>query len=345
MPRRYDWSRDDFGSAMARAVVQFGSPRCVKRVGRRVYTNGWWREGEHPNVVVNTETASFFDFKESTGGGVSRFAEVAFNLRLPAFMDRFGLVGAMEPPPAPLPAPKPRDDVEGAWEALSGAGGPVSAAWLRTARGVEATACVSGFADLTVGALPAGDIQRFASRILQPAIVLPLRDARGIPRNLHFRPHGHGGRRFLPGPLVADGAPLGYGMVHQALDAELLVLVEGAIDTLAAEAMLAGEPDAVVVGMASSSMAKHWMAFLRKKQRGSIIVVPHLDPPPHVGQRAAASIVASLTSCDVPCAFFDWDRFHDAVGCSAKDVADATKAVGSLRARAAFADAISRGLP
>lgn len=329
---------------MERAVVQFGAPRCVKRVGRRIYTNGWWREGEHPNVVVNTETASYFDFRDSDGGGVSQFARVAFGLRLPEFMERFGAVSAMEPTrPAPVERGPVGEGVGAVWDALELGGSERSAAWLRGARGIEPAACVSGFADLNPSVIEDQAIREFTSRVLLPAIVLPLRDARGVPRSLHLRPHGRGGRRFLPGPLTTADGPLGYGMVHQALGADVLVVVEGAVDTLAAEAMMSSEPDAVVIGMASSSMARAWAAFLRKKQRGSIVVVPHLDPPPHVGQKAAASIVASLRSCDIPAGFFDWDSFRGRS--SASDVAEAAMTIGFQTARRRFVDAVSRGLP
>jgi hypothetical protein len=347
MAEQHDWSRDDFGAAMERAVVQHGSPRCVKRRGHRIYTNGWWREGAHPNVVVNVSNASWFDFRTSETGGVSKFAQVAFGLRLPAFMERFGGVLAMEPappPPAPLP---PREDIAAAWEKLEQHEAPAVITWLKSHRGVEPGATVSGFAELNVETVACfdDDLRTFASRIQKPAIILPMRDAGGAVRNMHIRPIGYGGRRFLPAPLSSERGPLAYGLVWDALDAETLVVVEGALDTLAAEAMLASEPDVSVLGVPSCSSFHQWATFLSRKQRGTIIVVPHLDPPPHPGQKAAAAMVAHLSACDIPARFFGWQSFHNFLGSSAaKDVADACRSVGFAAARSAFVRTIHGGI-
>lgn len=342
MTAQHDWSRDDFGAAMERAVVQCGLPRCIRRRGSRIYTNGWWREGSHPNVVVNVSNASWFDFRASESGGVSKFAQVAFGLRLPAFMERFGGALAMETA-VPDPTPIPREDIAATWERLEQHEATVAATWLRGHRGIEPGATVSGFAELNAETVACFDdeLRTFASRIQKPAIILPMRDAGGAVRNMHIRPIGYGCRRFLPAPLSSERGPLAYGLVWDALDAEVLVVVEGALDTLAAEAMLASEPDVSVLGVPSCSSFHQWAAFLSRKQRGTIIIVPHLDPPPHPGQKAAAAMLARLTTCDIPARFFDWQLFHTLLGSSAaKDVADACHSAGFAAARSAFVRSI-----
>jgi hypothetical protein len=179
---------------------------------------------------------------------------------------------------------------------------------------------------LSVDAIPAR-CRNWGQRFLRehgPAIVAPLRSARtGRVENLHLRCLS-GERRFLRDVSLRDedGAPRGYGRAGDAIATKLLVLTEGLVDTLAAEALLADDPGCVAAGAASVVEFKTWATFLATEHLGGeVIVISHLDRENkndltdtglHArgpGQRAAVVTVRALRAAGVRARVFPWWTF------------------------------------
>lgn len=109
-----------------------------------------------------------------------------------------------------------------------------------------------------------------------------------------------------------DGTPRGYGLAGACKSADLLVLVEGLTDTLAAEALLLGLPGAVAVGAIAADSMKHWAPILKERKHGHVVVVPDLDKPKGAtvptadgkGQDVATDLVRDLASAGVSAFIF-----------------------------------------
>lgn len=368
MHQNVQWEREDFAYALERAVLTHASPRAVKRKGARIFFNGWWREGDSSNVVVNTYNASFFDFKTAEHGGPKLFAEIVFGMSLPQFMERFGPTGTQrEEWVRPPPPPPPRGDVHELWQRLLAQPRDGARRWLIERRGISVIDRVPKAyceVDLQATHLFPEDLVKWAARRVResgPMIALPLYDVHGEVRNIHMRPlgiekPGGGQRTFLPRSALTHGeTPVCYGPLSKdALACDHLVIVEGALDELAAR--LALPHDTTVVGAPSSSTLHNWGAYLRAKTRGVITVVPHLDQSKilngkevgYAGQVASAKLVAKLTDMGIPARLFDWDTFHrllDVDPAKVTDVADACKLVSFSVFERALRDALKGGWP
>lgn len=351
----------DFGRALQSAVVNNANPRLIRKKGAKIYANGWWRDGGHPNVVFNIEEGNWCDLKTGEHGGVKEFARTVFGMTLPVFMDRFGCCDSR---PINTETPKPqRTDMADLWEQLSCANAALPSRWLATARGFPvncASLIDSGFACVnrqSISVWPA-DLQRWVrARIFENGthIAIPLRDAiTGMVVNIHLRPlKDVDGKRFVPGCSLfchETKSPRAYGFAGAAQRAELLIITEGAVDAMTAEGFCRHLPSVVVVGCPSATMMPRWSDFLcqpgRPRPRRTIIV-PHLDPPSgdprfpgRAGQRAAAKLLAHLQLASIPGEMFEWDIFRMFTSTAANDVNEATCAAGWQRSKTAFLTAI-----
>lgn len=222
------------------------------------------------------------------------------------------------PPPAAPPedpeVPTP-EEVGAAWHALdarqsepdarqSAAGNATR--WL-DGRGVPARLVGSGFATLDTRAvldLATAPAAHWLRRHVDAALVVPLRSARtGAVVALQaraFDPGEHGKRRPVGRKADKDGAPRSYGRPDHLVGAALVVLVEGMVDTLAAEALTAYAPGVVVVGAIDIGVMPRLAAWMVDLQvRAPVVVAYHLDKkrPGNEqgdGQKAAVDVVKRL---------------------------------------------------
>lgn len=119
---------------------------------------------------------------------------------------------------------------------------------------------------------------------------------------------------------AADGTPRGYGFAGASLRSPLLVLCEGMVDTLTAEALEGGRPDITAVGAADEGeLRRRWAPHLSHRKHGAVVILAHLDRPAddkHAtptadgsGQNAAREARAALVAAGVTASVFRWGTF------------------------------------
>ncbi len=156
-------------------------------------------------------------------------------------------------------------------------------------------------------------------RLQGPALLAPMRNARtntveGMALRF-LQPKADGPKCLTPKGMAhtaKDGTPRGYGWAGACLQADLVVLVEGLTDTLAAEALLWPRRDAVAVGAIAADSMRHWAPILGERRHGHVVVVPDLDKPKGAtiptadgkGQDMATSLVSELRKARVSAAVF-----------------------------------------
>lgn len=114
-------------------------------------------------------------------------------------------------------------------------------------------------------------------------------------------------------PVIIDGVPCGYGAVGASLRANLLVLCEGAMDTMVAEALLRESIDATAIGATcSETLRRHWAPWLAKRTGGQVVVVYHRDAN-ETGLKAAKELAGKLHDSKVDVSLFAWREFLDRV--------------------------------
>lgn len=329
----------------------------VRQIGDWIHCNGFWREGRKQNVSINVAHGSFKDHKTGKSGGAAVFAREAFDMGLPEFMRQFGagVTGVVLPERPPDPG---REDLHIVWEDLVARmprdRADAAARWLTSKRHFprEVGHIVdSGFVTLNASTLTSWpiDIRPWIAWRLQEfgtTMGVPIRDAEtGLVCNVHLRPiltHGADSRRFIPGCWAwsPTKAPRVYGLPARALDADLLVVVEGAVDQMAAELWVRDTPGASVIGCLHAAQMAELGRWLRRRARGRTVIVPHLDSnKEEAGPRAAAKLMSELRAADIPATFFDWDRFMGVLGVTAKDLGDVLH-VGFHKAGSAFRDVV-----
>jgi hypothetical protein len=222
-----------------------------------------------------------------------------------------------------------------------------AAKWLEDERGVRADDVGSGFAILEssdVAGLPwpalpytTGDgdevvfsewmCAQLAGHLMShgASIVVPIRSpTTGDVDAFNLRPLGGGRRRTISRQSDPDGAPRGYGLVHESVRAQLVVMTEGAVDTMAAESLLAGTPGVVVVGAIYANQMRDWAEWLapRLQPRARVVIIRHLDELSEgrdgAGQVNSRKALAALHAAGVSAQPFKWraflDELHDAGG-------------------------------
>lgn len=123
--------------------------------------------------------------------------------------------------------------------------------------------------------------------------------------------------------------PWGFGWAGAALRSSQLLVVEGAPDTWAAEAL--APSGTVVVGVNGVEQLRGWAEWL-KQRRLPTVFIPQLDAAPHVSQTAFQAAAKATGAAGVPSRLFPWGAFKaelEAFGISmekVKDLADVTRA-------------------
>jgi len=344
MQHKQKWNSSDFSQAMLTAIERSADPRYLKRNHDKITFNGFWRNGNRPNVCAWLDKATWSDAKTGLGGSCKEFAKVAFDLSLPQFMLKFGdsstdgyeygdridIEAAFEKE-SPPKLTKPIDDI---WKELCErdlSRADFAAQWLANKRGFESPRSWigSGFANLTKE-----DIELFEPQhrsliehrlSLGPQLVAPLRgvDSDKV-NNLFFRAMGEVPKdeksRLLTGAggwKEADGSPRAFGFPHLIGDFSNIVLCEGMADYFAAEVLLADNEKWLPIGASNADSLKKWALWLSKSQfSGRVTIVYQLDPDDEgelgteqIGPKKSIDAMQVLNATKIDARFFNWTTY------------------------------------
>lgn len=341
------WEAHHYGAALM-AAIESRADTLVPAASEMIRFNAWWREGDGPTVSAWPHKGTWHDHKTQEGGGVKEFARTAFKMSFTAFMDKFGGVSVLPLRRAHLEVAKPLirpGIIDACWSTLVASRSEWfdhAAFWLEHIRGIPAPRelIYSGFETITVESttvkpytkatprpvFPPGQ-QRFLREHLSRGefMAAPIRSAKtGLVNNILLRrldPEGKADKvRLLPGCggwSDEDGTPRGYGMLHQARDASTVVLCEGLVDTLSAEALLQGQPAVSVVGSPSAKTLPRLGQWLSQNSAAGIAVLFHLDSDLQsgkisatgIGQQTAAQTVKLCRELGRTARLFPWPQF------------------------------------
>lgn len=307
---RPKWTSADLGDAMLAAALQHASKRGRARKDGAVDVNAWWRGGDDLHVRIWPGAGAARDLVEQRTYNARDFARVALGMTLPEMMERYGRTSSTPRPAPPAPTPpepqRPSPEAVGAaWDALCSRRTHESPAarWL-DARGIPAALAWSGFATLDASAvrdLAASSASAWLGRYVDAAIVAPIRSARtGAVVALQaraFDPASPDDKRRTIGKLSdEDGTPRAYGRPDRIGSAALVLLVEGLVDTLAADVLASYADRVVVVGAVDAGGMPKIAAWLAAHSTAPVVVVRHLDgvETDGAGQLAADEAVRVL---------------------------------------------------
>lgn len=259
-----------------------------------------------------------------------------FNLSLPEFMARFNSIPVPIRSPVETVAARVSEviSLESSWRALESRrpGKPdVAAVWLQNTRGIERPreTTYSGFESITVDdavLFPRMQQAFLKNRLAQGSfLAAPIRSAKtGQVCNLLLRQLDAKDKadkiRLLPGCggwSDSDDTPRGYGLTHFAAEAPVVVLCEGLVDTLSAEALLHENHNVIVIGSPSAQAMPRLGDWLAKHSAATVVVLFHLDLDPKtgrlsasgVGQKNAAQAVLEYRQTGKKAHLFSWPDF------------------------------------
>ena len=291
------WDVKDLGNAMRNAVLRHANPRFTKERNNKILCNGFWRGGDKQNVCIWPDTATWKDIKTAEGGGCKKFAEHAFNLSLPEFMERYGNLF--------LPQLKkykeiPNDKIiiteylDVIWKNIlkDNCLSNRAADNFLEARGfIDPRTCIgSGYANLNIEycdffSPPHATFLR--DRIGQgPQLLVPVRDISSDKvSNLFIRnltPQNPDQKsRLLPnmgGWQDNEKNPRAFGFPHLINEFNYLLLFEGMADYFAGEYLINHDHNFLPIGVPSASFFPKWAELLvSRKYKGNIIIIYQLD--------------------------------------------------------------------
>lgn len=267
------------------------------------------------------------------------------------------------PPPSSLPPPIPpmpplpgrhlvarMTEAQGVWEETKAdaAAKEKARAYIANERGLRGfvskiDACYAGY-DST-----ARDIAGLASG---RAVAVPLMDTNGDVKNVAFRflnPRGGPKCMTLAGLGVGNAnAPLGFGRMHDAArGAPRVLVVEGLMDTLVAEALV-GDRICVVGAPSAGALSSSWMAaFPRVVAPGAQVrLLAHVDAS-EAGVKHMTSLHRALLLARCNAVMIRWSRLlyelavpEEALGAVVADLADLLRVRMPEAVRAALTTAM-----
>ena len=324
---RPKWTSADLGEAMLAAALQHATKRGKPRRDGAVDVNAWWRGGDDLHVRIWPEKGAARDLVEGRTYNARDFARVALGMTLPEMVERYGRASSTPRPSPPAPAPpdpqRPTPEAVGAaWDALCSRRTHESPAarWL-DGRGIPARLAWSGFATLDTAAvrdLLASPSSPWLRSHVDAAIIAPIRSAcTGAVVALQaraFMPATHAEKRRTIGKLSdEDGTPRAYGRPDHVGAASLVLLVEGLVDTLAADVLASYADGVVIVGAVDAGGMPKIAAWIASHSTAPVVVVRHLDgvEKDGAGQAAADEAVRLLGK---RARHFAWGRVGDEPG-------------------------------
>ncbi len=337
------WDVTDLSRAMESAVRAHAMGRLLKQKSHKLQFNGFWRNGDDPNVCLWLNKATWHDAKTGEGGGCKEFAKTAFNMSLSEFMNRYGTTsgGSDSLDIAKALADGSSDKrnalskrVDQIFKEIlkrdSSRNDPAKT-WLENERGFKNSRLYigSGFANLT-----SEDVDCFESQhrnfirqrlAVSDQIVVPLR---GIHSDevqcLFFRSIGKCGKsdksRLLPnvgGWTEEDGTPRVFGFPHLIHNFPSLLICEGMADYFAAECLLDCNEKILPLGASSADgiikLAHH---LINTKYSGVVLILHQLDKDEDgelstkkVGPSRAINALKEFKESNIRARIFDWPFF------------------------------------
>jgi len=335
MYNKHKWTAYEFSNALQNAIQQYASPNLLRTQGNKILFNGFWRDGNKQNVCFWPSTATWHDAKTGEGGGCKEFAEIAFKLPLPGFMDRFG-PQKFETKPINITKALNKTietDINKIFEALQNKDKKRkdhASDWLTNKRGFENPKSYigSGYANICLDDLllfvPSHQryLKNWLSEFRQMAV--PLRGVHSDKvKNLFLRSIDDCPKnkksRLLPGVSgwhEPDATPRAFGFPHLIKDFPNLILCEGMADYFACEILLEREHNFLPIGAASASALSKWAEWLTKtKYKGQVILLNQLDKEKDeissnaIGQKTSIQAMKIFLSNDIKAKFFAWHDF------------------------------------
>jgi hypothetical protein len=358
MSRNEKWSLVDLANAMRNSVLRSANPKFIKEIDGKILFNGFWRGGDKQNVCVTLEKASWHDAKTGDWGGCKNFANVAFNLSLPDFMEKFGETSYFPSLKVSSPPNRKKEvshTLDAPWNLILERNRKRSAAqlWLKE-RGFDSPqeSIGSGFACIEEDDLTLFDLKQrsfIKHRLsLGPQFLAPLRswDSPSI-KNLFFRSmqsvNKNDKSRLLPdagGWTENDGSPRAFGFPHLIHDFPKLILCEGMADYFAAECLLNDREDMLPIGAANASALVNWAnCLVDLKYKGVVQIIYQLDTDQNgnissdsIGQSKATQALKILLTHKISASLFKWASFLKNIPFFShipNDIADICKNFGS----------------
>lgn len=360
MRNKDKWTELDFSVAMQNAIQMHANPRLISKRNEKILFNGFWREGDKQNLCLWANKATWHDAKTNNGGGCKEFAQIAFNMSLPEFMDRFGGHFFPQKIPSKSLLKRPMElakSINIIWTQLQKKDSVRSdnaAAWLSEHRGFEKPRLFigSGFSNLDGDDLCLFEPHHHSlirHRIsLGPQLVVPIRSIHSENvQNLFIRaisdvPHGEKSRLLTGagGWSDLDGSPRAFGFPHLINDFSSLILCEGMADYFAVECLLACSSSFLAIGASNAGGLKTWATWLSvSKYQGEVIILYQLDSDSSgnisiqgIGQSKASEALKILRENNISCSLFRWPSFlrlTKAYEHRPSDIADVCKFLGS----------------
>jgi hypothetical protein len=346
-----------YGAAMAACAAELAD-HC-REVDDGVVCNAFWRGDPKVTVKIFTTTGAWSDAKTGESGGARDFARLN-GMTLRQLLRAFPAQGRVDRSPTPqvpltrlLPPLPPLPDIPGqlatqtpaaptfnaqaVWDAAVSdtASKERARSYLANDRGLGSfvAAINDGYAGLNAAPCVVGE--RLATLLGEGvAVAVPLRDVYGQIANVAFRlTHPRDGQPkcvTLPGSSIGvPGRPVGFGNMRAAGNARILLIAEGLMDTLVAQALVG--PDVIVIGAHSASqLGSQWAnAMPRALSPGTQIhLLPHMDGN-GVGMKAMSELHRNLVDDGKQAAMVRWSRVlgnlgipEIALGVVIKDLAD-----------------------
>lgn len=347
------WALENYRSAILNAVRTNAKHHRI--AGNKILFNGFWRNGSKENVCAWTDTATWHDLKTGEGGGVKKFAEIAFGCSLQEFMERFSELHFPARPLVSQQFQSKKNEAQvilnEAWQGVASGGSNRARKWLDIERGISIS---SERADFFIADLQplshrlypdaiSSFVEKFENR---PGLVSPIINFEtGDVVNCIIRlveEAGSNKARFLPNqPVIrTDKAPVGFGEPHLHKKATNIILCEGLTDTIAATALAQNREKTIVIGATSANALPFIGQWLSANSDAHINLIFHLDILPGsglssraIGQSKAVEALKFFSKSPHRAVLFDWPSFLDELSVLAKqnaylevfDLADACR--------------------
>jgi len=334
------WSTDELAKAMQSAILGHANSRFLKVSGNKIFFNGFWRDGNKQNVCAWLDSATWHDAKTGEGGGCKDFAQTAFNLTLPEFMERYSYeTSPKETFSFPKQGQKSANaladyQIDEIWKKLCSRDltrENHAKLWLENVRGLTSpdTYIGSGFASLYETDLNIFDSSHYGflkNRLSRgPQLIAPIRGVNSNNVvNLFFRSITNVSKEYKSRLLPNSGGwgcderePRAFGFPKLIKDFPLIILCEGMADYFATECLLGQSSNCLALGVPSASSFPKWATFLSNVDfQGNLVILYQLDTniegvvsSKAIGQTRSLEALKILLNNKQRAALFDWPHF------------------------------------
>ncbi len=343
------WHATDYSQAISNAICQNANNRLLSKDGDKLKFNGFWRNGDKQNVCAWIDKATWHDAKTGNSGGCKEFAQIAFNMSLKEFMDRYG-PRYIDPNQedfkhSPLSthavkhssykiAAVSRDYVNSVWNQLQkheSFKSDDASQWLSKTRGIlnPRSYIGSGYLNLINSDVTFFDKEHrdFIKHRLEKGLIIavPLRDVHSDKvQNLFLRVFSVVDKseksRLLPTcggwGNVKDGLRA-FGYPHLINDFPNIILCEGMADYCAAEYLLDRSEKYLPLGAANADAIVKWAQWLgEKKYKGCVHFIYQLDSnakgqvsPEEIGPKKTLKAAQIIFNAGIKAKPFNWFKY------------------------------------